>query len=49
MEKKGYGEGEIISYALNNSKYLKNSESFYKLTGGLTVENINDVLIDIQL
>lgn len=37
---KGYGKGEIISHALNNSKYLKNSESFYRLI----VENINDVL-----
>lgn len=41
---KGYGEGEIIKYAFTNSKYLKNSSYFYKLTGRLKVENINEIL-----
>lgn len=38
---KGYGEGEIIKFALENSKYLKNSKFFYKLTGRLIVKNFN--------
>lgn len=37
---KGYGEGEIISYALENSCLLKTASSFYKLTGRITVSNI---------
>lgn len=41
---KGYGEGEIIKYAIENSKYLKNSDYFYKITGRLTIKNINNVL-----
>ena len=41
---KGYGEGEIIKYAIDNSKYLKENTCFYKLTGRLTVKNINSIL-----
>ena len=32
---KGYGEGEIIEYALKNSKVLQNTPTFYKCTGRL--------------
>lgn len=44
LQGKGYGEGEIIKYALMNSHLLKNSTSFVKLTGRLTVANF-DMLI----
>lgn len=31
---KSYGEGEILNYAIDNSRYLKNDDAaFYKLTG----------------
>ncbi len=37
---KGYGEGEIINYAIDNSKYLDvNSVVFYKTTSRLFVSN----------
>lgn len=41
---KGYGEGEIVKYAYNNSKFLKDSDYFYKLTGRLKIKNINKIL-----
>lgn len=41
---KGYGEGEIIEYAMNNSSLIKNSSFFMKITGRLVVENINDIV-----
>ncbi|WP_194140889.1 hypothetical protein [Flavobacterium hungaricum] len=37
---KGYGEGEIMNYILNNSIYIKKHEYFFKITGKLFVENI---------
>jgi hypothetical protein len=40
---KGYGEGEIIEYALNNDKLLSESEFFYKLTGKLKVKNMDSI------
>ena len=41
---KGYGEGEIIKYALHNSRILAESEYFFKCTGKLWVENISEKL-----
>lgn len=41
---KGYGEGEIIKYSINNSKYLKNTRAFYKITGRLKISNINSII-----
>jgi hypothetical protein len=42
---KGYGEGEIMEYVMNNSKLiLKAENSFLKVTGRLKVLNIDDVL-----
>lgn len=41
---KGYGEGEIIAYALKNSKYLSQSDRFMKATGKLWVSNIRDLI-----
>jgi hypothetical protein len=36
---KGYGEGEIIKYALENSIFLKSADFFVKCTGKLWVNN----------
>lgn len=41
---KGYGEGEIINYALLNSAYLKESDFFAKCTAKLWVENYFECL-----
>ena len=42
---KGFGEGEIIKYAIENSIFLQsNEQSFYKLTGRIYIENINKIL-----
>lgn len=38
---KGYGEGEIIKYAIENSELLKNESCFYKVTGRLIVKNFD--------
>lgn len=45
---KGYGEGEIIQYALLNSECLKKAKSFAKVTGRLTIQNINEVVFDVK-
>ncbi|MCR5742928.1 MAG: hypothetical protein K6F92_04255 [Lachnospiraceae bacterium] len=43
---KGYGEGQIIEYALNNSELVKSYEGthFCKITGRLTIENVDKLL-----
>jgi hypothetical protein len=41
---KGFGEGEIIKYALNNSKILLNCDAFFKLTGRLIVRNMDEIV-----
>jgi hypothetical protein len=41
---KGFGEGEIIKYALENSEYLKTSQWFVKCTAKLWVENYFECL-----
>lgn len=38
---KGYGEGEIVEYALTHSKILSRCDTFVKVTGRLIVHNIN--------
>ncbi len=38
---KSFGESEIIDYALDNSRLLKNTNYFIKITGRLIVKNIN--------
>ncbi len=45
---KGYGEGEIIEYALNNSKMMQQCISFAKVTGRLKIRNINDFFVKIK-
>ena len=44
LQGKGYGEGEILQYLLNNSRLIKNAVSFIKLTGRLTVTNFDQVI-----
>ena len=46
---KGFGEGELIEYALINSAILNTSDSFYKITGKLFVENFNDLHTKMDL
>lgn len=46
---KGYGEGEIIKYAVENSKYIKKNSCFYKITGKLWISNINQIICDDDL
>jgi len=41
---KGYGEGEIINYALKHSHILKNASVFAKCTGKLWVENFDNCI-----
>lgn len=41
---KGYGEGEVIKYALHNSRFLKNEKEFIKLIGRVTVENLDEII-----
>ena len=41
---KGYGEGEIIKYVLDNSKLFIGSVCFVKLTGRLIVENFDKII-----
>jgi hypothetical protein len=41
---KGYGEGEIMKYVLNNSSIISNYESFCKVTGKLFIKNSNKYL-----
>lgn len=40
---KGYGELEIIRYAMGHSRFLKNAKSVIKVTGRLMVENLCEV------
>lgn len=41
---KGYGEGEIIEYALHHSHLLREARYFIKITGRLKVLNINRII-----
>ncbi|MCI9368900.1 MAG: hypothetical protein HFH65_00990 [Lachnospiraceae bacterium] len=45
---KGYGEGEIIKYVIQNSSFLKNEKNFVKITGRLTVRNLDKILFKID-
>ena len=41
---KGYGEGEIINFAISNSRYIAESDYFTKCTSKLWVENYAECL-----
>jgi len=44
LKGKGFGEGEIIKYALKNSGILRNCDVFFKLTGRLIVKNMDEIV-----
>ena len=46
---KGYGEGELVKYALENSRLLEETDYFIKVTGRLKVRNINIIKNKIDL
>lgn len=46
---KGYGEGEIIKYAMGKSRLLKQSEYFIKVTGRLKITNIDKIRAKLSL
>lgn len=39
-----YGEWECLDYAINNSKYLNNTQAFYKITWRYIIWNINEII-----
>ena len=41
---KGYGEGLIIKYALENSAFIKKTDYIIKITGRLIIKNINKLI-----
>ncbi len=45
---KGFGEGEIIKYALNKSEILCKCDTFFKLTGRLIVKNMDEIVETTQ-
>jgi hypothetical protein len=45
---KGYGEGEIISHALANSRWAGDIAHFVKVTGRLVVENLEDLRVRLD-
>lgn len=46
---KGYGEGEIINYALKNSRLINESDFFIKVTGRLKIKNMNKIKSKLKL
>ena len=46
---KGYGEGEIIEYAVKHSELLKGIQGFFKVTGRLKVSNVNNIINSVDL
>lgn len=45
---KGYGDGEIIEYALNKSEIIRQCDVLYKLTGRLVVKNMDKIVAATQ-
>lgn len=45
---KGYGEGEIMKHVFSHSLLLGESETFYKITGRVFVDNYNDISVAEQ-
>jgi hypothetical protein len=46
---KGYGEAEIIEYAVNNSKYIDKKTCIIKITGRLIINNIKGFIRQLNL
>lgn len=45
---KGFGEGEIIAFALHNSLLLRKAKAFAKVTGRLKIKNINTIIKNVR-
>ncbi|NTE05562.1 hypothetical protein G6M26_25785 [Agrobacterium tumefaciens] len=41
---KGFGEGEILNYIMNNSLIIEYFESFFKVTGRINILNIDTIV-----
>lgn len=41
---KGYGEGEIMHYVLNNSKLVQGEDFLIKITGRMRIDNIRQIV-----
>ena len=46
---KGYGEGKLIEFAINNSELLSRVEHFFKCTGKAYVRNFQDIAEAIRM
>ena len=46
---KGYGEAEIIEYAINHSRFIRESDYIIKVTGRLIPQNFHQLLVDFKL
>src|SRR5574344_865877 len=46
---KGYGEAEIIEYAVKNSKYIDKTTCIIKITGRLIINNIKQLIRQLNL
>lgn len=40
---KGYGEGALIEFAVENSKFLKEADNFFKCTGKMYCRNFSEI------
>jgi hypothetical protein len=45
---KGYGEGSLIKFALQNSEFLKSATNFFKCTGKVYCRNFSEIFNMIQ-
>lgn len=45
---KGYGEGEMMEYAISHSKILNSNDFIFKITGRLIVKNFNEIIDKIN-
>ncbi len=46
---KGYGEGEILKYILDNSYIIRNCDTIVKVTGRIQVRNLNSILVHTHI
>lgn len=44
LQGKGYGEGEILNYIIDNSSLIKGEDYFIKITGRLVIDNIAKIV-----
>lgn len=45
---KGYGEMEILDYAVKNSVFIRNADYIIKITGRIIISNLNVIEVDIN-